>query len=155
MVLGDFNSVMDQKDHKSFKLDPTSVQLSSILRTYQLVEPEGVHYQSYTYHHPSLADRKSRLDRIYVNYLSPHLWGYSQHVSFSDHYLVGICLLCLVDMGLHSWHFLVDMLDDPDYCAQIKLILALFDYKNPVNSWEKIKIKIQSLSQQMTVFRQR
>ena len=47
------------------------------------------------------------------------------------------------------------MLDDPNYCAQISLILATFDINNSLDSWEKIKIKIQDLSQQKTAFRQK
>ncbi len=119
------------------------------------MEPEGVQHQCFSYHHPSLANHKSRLDRIYINYTSPCLWGYSQYVSFSDHYLVGLCLQHPADVGPHPWHFLVDMLGDSDYCAQIDLILALFDWNNPLESWETIKIKIQSLSQHKTAFRQR
>ncbi len=153
MVLGDFNSIMDQKDCKSLKLDPTSLQLLSILRSHQVVEPEGVHYQCFTYHHPSIAECKSRLDRIYINYISLHLWGYSQHISFSDHYLVGLCLLHPVDVGPCPWCFPMDMLEDPDYYAQIELILASFDQSNPLASWEKIKLNIQSLSQHKTAFR--
>ena len=140
MVLGDFNSIMDQKDGKSLKLDSTSPQLLSILKSHYLVELEGVQHQCFTYHHPSLADCKSRLDRIYVNYVSPCLWGYSQHVSFSDHYLVGLCLRHPADVGPCPWHFPVDMLEDSDYCAQIDLILAWFDRNNPLESWETIKL---------------
>ncbi len=123
MVLGNFNCITDKQDWKLHKLDPTSPQLLSILRSHHLVEPEGGHRQCFTYHHPSIADHKSRLDRIYVNYLSTCLWGYSQHITFSDHYLVGLCLLQPVDMGPCPWHFPVDMLDDPHYCVQISLIL--------------------------------
>ena len=92
----------------------------------------------------------------FMSIMHPHVYGgYSQHVLFSDHYLIGLCLQHPADVGLHPWCFLVDILGDSDYCAQIDLILASFDWNNPLESWEIIKIKIQSLSRHKTAFRQR
>ena len=60
-----------------------------------------------------------------------------------------------VDLGPKLWYFLSDLLDDPDHVAQLELILAMFDHKDPLNSWKNIKLKIQSLAQKATAFCQK
>ncbi len=134
MLLGDFNSATLPQDHLSKRLDTSSILLDSILRNHQFTEPVGSHLENFTYHHPSIPECKSRLDRIYVNYLCVRLWGFSSHVSFSDHYLVGLCLLKPVDLGPKPWRFPSDLLEDEAYCAQVKLILSSFDKKDPMAS---------------------
>ena len=67
--------------------------------------------------------------------------------SFSNHYLVGLCLLKPVDMGPKPWRFPSDLLSDEAFCAQVELILSGFDKKDPMVSWEKIKLKVQSVSE--------
>ena len=103
MLLGDFNSVISPTDRASHHLDHISALLSSFVKKYHLVEPSGSHLEQFTYHHPSIFDQKSHLDRIYINFDMTRLWGFSNHVSFSDHYLVGLYLLRPVDMGPHLW----------------------------------------------------
>ena len=102
MVLGDFNSVTDVKDHLSRHLDSTSSQLRSLLFDHSLEEPRDSHTRTFTYHHPSISQRKSRLDYIYVNYPTPWLIGYIHYVTFSDHYLVSLTLLKPEDLGPRS-----------------------------------------------------
>ncbi len=64
-----------------------------------------------------------------MNYEMSRLWGFSNHVSFSDHYLVGLCLLKAIDMGPCPWQFPVNLLEDEVHWAQIELILSGFDKK--------------------------
>ncbi len=90
MVLGDFNSIIESQDHYSGNLDSTSVQLTELLAKHCLLEPDGPHLLCFSYHHPSLANRKSRLDRIYLNYDIVCIRGYAHHATFSDYYLVGL-----------------------------------------------------------------
>ncbi len=83
----------------SWKIDPTSHILGSILSSSHLVKPSGSHLKTFTYHHPSVASHKSCLDRIYINYDVPRLCGYAQHCSISDHYLVGLFLTRQISVG--------------------------------------------------------
>ena len=99
MVLGDFNSITESQDHYSGNLDSTSVQLAVLLAKHHLVEPDGPHLSCFSYHHPSLTNRKSRLARIYLNYDTVCIRGYAYHTTFSDHYLVGLFLLKPIDLG--------------------------------------------------------
>ncbi len=67
LLLGDFNSVTSEMDHLSRSLDPTSADLHSLLDHWNLVEPCGTHLNTFSYHHPSVSERKSQIDRIYIN----------------------------------------------------------------------------------------
>ncbi len=103
VLLGDFNSVIDRMDRVSGNLDQTSALLHDLLMANSFVEPNGTHHFSFTYHHPSLAMHKSRLDCIYINFSIISLSGYCQHVPFSDHYLVGLFKLPDSDKGPSLW----------------------------------------------------
>ncbi len=81
--------------------------------------------------------------------------GYTHHVAFSDHYLVGLTLVKPKDLGLRFWQFPVDILDDPNHVAQIQLILDNFDKRNLCASWENKKQKIQTLSMKVTAYHQK
>ncbi len=70
VFLGDFNSVTSKEDHKSGNLDATSVQLNELLLSNGFEEIVGSHRGMFSYHHPSISERKSQLDHIYVNF--PH-----------------------------------------------------------------------------------
>ncbi len=106
MLLGDFNSVTTSSDHLSGKLDDTSHFIHTSLTQWNLQEPLGSHRYSFTYHHPAVPDRKSRLDRIYLNFEMNNTQGYSQHSSISDHYLVGLYQLPDKDKGPKLWRLL-------------------------------------------------
>ncbi len=151
MLLGDFNSIVDECDRLSCKIDPTSHILGSILSSSHLVKLCGSHLKTFTYHHPSIASRKSHLDRIYINYDMPRLCSYTQHCSISDHYLVGLFLTRQMGIGPKPWRFLVD-LDDPDCCQQVELILSNFNDREAIASCEKIKTKIQTVALKATAF---
>ncbi len=47
------------------------------------------------------------------------------------------------------------MLEDPNFVQQIELVLGGFDIKNPLLSWDTIKVKIQDLARHTTCFRQK
>ncbi len=110
VLIGDFNSVTVKEDRKSQNLDATSVQLNDMLLGNGFEEINGPHRDMYTYHHPSIPDRKSRLDCIYVNFSHSTLLGYAAHISFSDHYLVGMFQLRPEDSGPKCWRFNADLL---------------------------------------------
>ncbi len=87
------------QDHYSGNLDLTSIQLAALLAKHHLLEPDGSHLSCFSYHHPSLINRKSRLDRIYLNYDTACIRGYAHHATFSDYYLVGLITLRPIDLG--------------------------------------------------------
>ncbi len=93
ILLGDFNSVTNSKDRLSGHLNGISSILRDILGENGLYEPAGSHKESFTYFHPSLINRRSCLDCIYINFSSSLLRGYCSHMPCSDHYLVGLCSL--------------------------------------------------------------
>ena len=64
------------------------------------------------------------------------LHGYCQHISFSDHYLVGLFKLPDSNKGPSLWRLSADMLVNQDFVDYMNCQFLLFDYKNPVNSWE-------------------
>ncbi len=132
VLLGDFNSVTAKEDHKSQNLDATSVQLSDMLMENGFEEINGSHRYMYTYHHPSISDRKSRLDCIYVNFSHSSLCGYAAHVSFSDHHLVGMFQLQPDDSGPKSWRFNTNLLLSEAFCTQVQLCCDNFDKKNSI-----------------------
>lgn len=103
ILLGDFNSVELDIDCFSGHLDDTSTLLSQLIRSHNFSEIPGSHHFSFTYHHPSVATHKSHLDCIYTNFSIPTAHGYSQYVSFSDHYLVGMYILPDKDIGPKLW----------------------------------------------------
>ncbi len=77
ILLGDFNSVEHITDHFSQRLDDTSSLLNSSLDLYHFSELMGSHRYLFTYHHPTVATCKSRLDRIYLNFSMPRCQGFS------------------------------------------------------------------------------
>ncbi len=83
------------------------------------------------------------------------LRGYASPSGISDHYLVGLFTMPSKSLGPKQWHFPVDMLGNTNFDLQVYLILDNFDKKNAKESWEIIKLKIQSLSQKSTCFCQR
>ncbi len=152
LLLGDFNSVTVSSDRHSQNLDSTSKMLEKVLSFHKFYEPQGTHIHHFSYHHPSIAERKSRIDCIYSTYPMQGLQGFSKHILFSDHYLIGTFQLKPVDIGPHPWHFPIDLLEDPERIAQLELILSGFDKKSAISSWEGIKLKIQSVMQNATAF---
>ncbi len=147
IVLGDFNLVEENSDRISGRLNSTSYYLFSLICSWNLVEPAGSQRFSFTYHHPSLSDRKSRIDHIYANCPLDKLKGYSQYISVSDHYLVGLYKLPDKDKGPKLWHLPEDALSNKCTCQNIDLILNNFNYNDPLNSWEGIKVKVQNTVQ--------
>ena len=103
MLLGDFNSVVTPSDHLSQQLDTTSSQLCQILNAHNFIEPPGSHLHIFTYHHPAVPSRESHLDHIYVNFVVPHLHGFTLHTAFSDHYAFGLFLNKKTDKGPYPW----------------------------------------------------
>ena len=155
IVLGDFNLVEENFDHLSGRLDSTSCYLSSLIHSQNLVEPAGSQRFSFTYHHPSLSDRKSRINCIYVNCSLDKLKGYSQYMSVSDHYLVGLYKLPNMDKGPKLWHLPEDALSNEHTCQNVDLILSNFNYNDLLNSWEGTKVKIQNAVQTCNKFCQK
>ena len=147
IVLGDFNLVEENSDCISGRLDSTSHYLSSLIHSQNLVELAGSQQFSFTYHHLSLSDRKSRIDCIYANCPLDKLKGYSQYMSVSDHYLVGLYKLPDMDKGPKLWCLSEDALSNEHTCQNIDLILNNFNYNDPLNSWEGIKVKVQNTVQ--------
>ena len=117
--MGDFNSVVDAGDRASHTLDHTSAQLCSLLQCFNFVEPRGSHLFSFSYQHPSVLNRKSYLDRIYFNYSIASSRGYTQYMSFSDHYLVGTYNLLCEDMGPKLWSFPSDLLENEYFVTYV------------------------------------
>lgn len=95
----------------------------------------------FSYHHPSLAGRKRHLDGIYANFPQLYLRGYSTFFPLSDHYLVGMFTLKNNQEGLRLWKFPVDLLCDESFCQQIALVCEGFNKKDPMHSWELMKLK--------------
>ncbi len=153
VLLGDFNSITDCTDRVSGNLDPISGLLSNLLSANSLVEPNGTHHFSFTYHYPSLNACKSRLNHIYINFLMDSLHGYCQYVSFSDHYLVSLFKLPDSDKGLVLWRLSSDMLANQGFVDYMNCQLLFFDYKNPVDSWERLKLCAQHKVQNLSKFR--
>ncbi len=99
----------------------------------------------FTYHHPSLVQRKSHLDRIYVNFVNHRLKGYASHVSISDHYyLVSMFEIPLIDYGPKIWRFNSDTLLDPAFRDRARLSYANFSTKDVCAEWESLKAKFQN-----------
>ncbi len=69
LLLGDFNSVLCAHNHVSQHHDGTTSQLLNLISKWSLIEPEGLHLNSFTYHHPSISGCKSCIDRIHSNML--------------------------------------------------------------------------------------
>ena len=155
MLLGDFNSVTEKQDRLSQQMDRSSASPNSILEINALKEPLGSHLHSFTYHHPSILKRKSRLDRIYLNYYVESIRGYSSFVTFSDHFLVGLRVLPPDDLGPKPWHFPVDLLSQAEHVEHFGCILDLFNTSDPMDSWERIKMSIQGVAKHATSFIQK
>ncbi len=129
ILIGDFNSVTSSSDRLSGNLDFTLQQLNDLLNEFSLTEPLGSHQQVFTYQHPSITTHKSQLDHVYLNF--DHEWmGYSLPVSYSDHYLIGIFVPYLDDVGPRPWRFPNDLLKDESFQQQIALILQTFSDKD-------------------------
>ena len=123
ILVGDFNSVTNTNDRLSGKLDRTSAQLQQCLTNFS--EPPGSYLCSFSYHHPSLSDRKSHLDHFHINF--DHSWvGYTLPFPFSNHYLVGLYVPKLEDIGLSQWRFPKDLLNHETFKQQIDLVLDIF-----------------------------
>ncbi len=97
--------------------------------------------------------RKSRLDCIYINFSIVSLCAYCQHVSFSDHYLVSLFKLPDSDKGPSLWQLSADILTNQDFVDFMNCQFLLFDYKNPVDSWERLKLRAQHKVQDLSKFR--
>ena len=89
LLLGDFNLVTVSSDRYLQNLDLTSKMLEQLLSFHKFHEPQGTHIHHFSYHHPSIAERKSRIDHIYSTYPMQGLQGFSKYVFFSDYYLIG------------------------------------------------------------------
>ncbi len=152
VLLGDFNSVVDVTERFSGTLDPTSSQLSHLLRKHSFVELRGSHQYTFTYHHPVVSNRKSHLDRIYFNYSVKLLCGSSHHISFSDHYLVEAYKLLEIDSGPCLWKLSPDMLSNQNFIDYMNCQFQLFNEKNPITSWENIKLRAQLKVQYLSKF---
>ncbi len=153
ILVGDFNSVEHITDHFSQRLDNTSTFLNSSLDLYHFSELMGSHRFSFTYHHPIVATHKSRLDRIYLNFPMPRCQGFSQHVLFSDYYMVGTYSLPNKDKGPPLWRMPEGALSSEFVTQNIELILSNFSFHDPINDWESVKVKIQETIQKGTKFR--
>ncbi len=116
ILLGDFNSVTDPADRLSRNLDRTSHILDKILLRHDFVEIDGSHRNTFSYFYPSIASRKSQIDRIYVNFQNPCLRGYSSFISVSDHYLIGMFSISPEAFGPHLWRFSSDLLLSESFC---------------------------------------
>ncbi len=124
--------------------------ISSLLKENSFSELAGSHQYSFTYHHPSLPQCKSWIDCIYFNFPVPKLWGCVRHVSFSDCYLVEAYRLPDADSGPRLWWLPSDMLSNQTFIDYMNCQFQLFDECNPVDTWERIKLraqlKVQTLS---------
>ncbi len=152
ILLGDFNSVVSQKDHFSDHLDSTSVLLKSLLDLWNLVELKGSHLFTFTYHHPSLADRKSRLNCIYSNIGWEGQLGFLQHVPCLDHYMVGTFIVPSRDKGPWPWRFTDDLLADNLFTSAIQQCILDFHYECAIDLWENLKTCVQTFAQRKTKF---
>ena len=109
ILIGDFNSIVDSTDCLSNNRDATSADLGLLLEIFDFYEPPGSHHSTFTYHHPSIALRKSQIDRVYINFSSKWI-GYATPAPYLDHYMVGLFVPKPVDMGPHQWQFPKDLL---------------------------------------------
>ena len=139
VLLGDFNSIILGKDRFSGKLDRTSELLGTILRDLEFDEIPGQHQGIFIYHHPSISERKSQLDRIYINFINKRLKGYASYASCSDYYLVGLFEIPLEDFGLKIWRFYSDILLDHAFGDRVQLACSNFGNENVCNEWEVLK----------------
>ena len=153
VLLGDFNSTTQCMDRASGKMDPTSSFLLSLLPLWNLSKLQGSHLYSFSYHHPLLHNRKSRLDRNYANIGWENQHGFSHSVSCSDHYLVGMYSLPSSTRGPTLWQFTEDLLSDQSFVTAIQHRILEFHYDNPVDSWENLKTSVQTFAQRKTKFR--
>ncbi len=153
VLLGDFNSITVDSNHLSGILDPTSAFLRSLLQLWNLREPQGSHLFSFSYHHPSLADRKSRLDWIYSNIDWQHQCCFSHHISCSDHYMIGTYCLPSCTSGPKLWRFSEDLLTNQSFVEAIQQHIMGFQYENVVESWENFKTCVQTFPQKKIKFR--
>ncbi len=99
LLLGDFNSVLCACNHASQHHDGTTTQLLNLISKWSLIEPEGSHLNSFTYHHPSIPGHKSHIDRIHSNIPQNKLRGFVVPVTFSNHYAVATFLMPSNDLG--------------------------------------------------------
>ena len=65
ILYGDFNLVLSEKDCLSRQTDDTTKVLNDIIQEFNLVKPSG--FSQYTYQHPSILTRKSRIDLFLVS----------------------------------------------------------------------------------------
>ncbi len=152
VLLGDFNTITSEGDKLLGNLDPTSNFVLQLLSLSSLYEIKGAHNFCFTYHHLLNPKRKSCIDKIYTNMDLGGIRGYNQHVSFSDHYLVGTYYLPTEDIGPCQWHMPSDCLSKPEIISYCELVLDNFDYVHPVTCWEQLKIKLQTGIPSLTKF---
>ncbi len=152
ILLGDFNLVIEGRDHLSGRLDGTSCFLMDLLSELNFEEILGPHQTIFTYHHLSLQERKSHLDRIYVNFVNKYLNGYTSHISTSDHYLVGMFEILPKDFGPKMWKFNSDILLDLAFGDRVRLACSNFGSMDVCEEWERLKGKFQEYAMLSTQY---
>ncbi len=98
------------------------------------MEVPSPYQHTFSYHHPSIPERKSRIDYIYTNIPNKSLCGYATRCCISDHYLISLFTLADGSIGLKQWKFPLDLLLDNNFSQQIHLVMDNFDKKDPVSS---------------------
>ncbi len=144
---------MTPEDHISGNLDATCTQLAMYLEIWNIFEPSGS--RIYTYQHPSMKDRKSCIDQIYVpKDLCQQTYTYSQWTSLSDHIMV-IMAPNKKYSGPSQWHIPDDVIKLQKTEAMIQDLVNKLSLTNfsPEMKLEICKQEIRSWCQQFTKFR--
>lgn len=87
VLYGNFNSVLQENDRASQQIDGTTDVLNCIIQDTNLSEPSG--FSQFTYQHPSVKERKSRIDLFLVSHCLQGLWfGATHFCAYSDYQAV-------------------------------------------------------------------
>ena len=83
-ICGDFNSVTQLDECLSWKLDDISDQLNILIRNHNLTEPVG--FDQFTYQHPSIPERKSKINHfLFSSDIGLEWHSLVKYCAFSDH----------------------------------------------------------------------
>ena len=104
--------MLSEKDCLSRQTDKTTKVLNEIIQEANLLKPLG--FSQYTYQHPLISTRKSRIDLFLVSSQISCKWqGVTRYYAFSDHQAVVLFPYRVENQGLGLWHLSNDLLKNP------------------------------------------
>ena len=154
VLCGDFNSVMSSSDRISRRLDEMSSLLNKLVRTHNLCEPQG--FLQFTYQHPSLPDRQSRIDYFLVSKHLASMWlGSTHYCAFSDHQAILLFPKKQHDQGVGLWLLSNDLLQNTKCQDRIRDTIWQFSQNEDhaaVENWLLLKCECKYIFQEFSKF---